>query len=155
MPDGSIDLNPSEQPEVEAIARASMTAIAPATGATPLQQMLIRAVAKAMAGVDVDTANVEPLDPAGLAQRAESSTRRLRARDVRPGDVGLLPGSRLRVPGRPYADQPVDAVRAELGIPEKSAEAMAAGSVGPFHTDGMSAFQQAAGARRAGNRADN
>jgi hypothetical protein len=40
-----------------------------------------------------------------------------------------------------YADWPVEDVRQEFGIVGKSAKARAAGSVGPWHPDGISAFQ--------------
>jgi hypothetical protein len=44
-----------------------------------------------------------------------------------------------------YADMPVDEVRRRFQIPAKSDKALAVGSVGPWHPDGISAFQRAAG----------
>lgn len=44
-----------------------------------------------------------------------------------------------------YADLPVEEVRRRFQLPGKSEKALAAGSVGPWHPDGISAFQRAAG----------
>lgn len=44
-----------------------------------------------------------------------------------------------------YADLPVEDVRRRFQIPAKSDKAVAAGSVGPWHPDGISEFQRAAG----------
>ncbi len=44
-----------------------------------------------------------------------------------------------------YADLPVDEVRQRFRIPEKGDKAVAAGSVGPWHPEGISEFQRAAG----------
>lgn len=44
-----------------------------------------------------------------------------------------------------YADWPVDKVREHFMIPPKSAEAIAAGSVGPWEPGGISSYQQGAG----------
>ena len=44
-----------------------------------------------------------------------------------------------------YADLPVEEVRQRFQIPDKSDKALAAGSVGPWHPDGISAFQRNAG----------
>lgn len=44
-----------------------------------------------------------------------------------------------------YADVPVDEVRRRFQIPDKSDRARAAGSVGPWHPDGISEFQRDAG----------
>ncbi|MCU1428428.1 MAG: hypothetical protein JWL83_2428 [Actinomycetia bacterium] len=46
-----------------------------------------------------------------------------------------------------YADWPLDAVRREFNIVDKSVEAIDAGSVGPWHPDGISPFQLEAGRR--------
>jgi hypothetical protein len=48
-----------------------------------------------------------------------------------------------------YADWPLDAVRKEFGVVEKSAKAMAARSIGPWEPGGISEFQLAAGKRAA------
>jgi hypothetical protein len=57
------------------------------------------------------------------------------------------PGSTdfLRLDWFSLADQPVEALRRELGIPPKSPEALAAGSVGPWEPGGISEFQLKAG----------
>jgi hypothetical protein len=47
------------------------------------------------------------------------------------------------------ADKPVEVLRKELQLPEKSPEARAAGSVGPWEAGGISAFQLEAGRRLA------
>ncbi|MCU0269615.1 MAG: hypothetical protein MUF83_13375 [Acidimicrobiales bacterium] len=47
------------------------------------------------------------------------------------------------------ADRPVEEVRAELGIVDKSAAAVAAGSVGPWEPGGISPYQLGAGRERA------
>lgn len=44
-----------------------------------------------------------------------------------------------------YADRPVEDVRRRFQVPEKSDKAVDAGSVGPWHPDGISEFQRAAG----------
>lgn len=53
----------------------------------------------------------------------------------------------LEVDYHQLADRPVDEVRTLLGIPPKSAEALAAGSAGPFEPGGISEFQRTAGQR--------
>jgi len=47
------------------------------------------------------------------------------------------------------ADRPVTVLRSELALPPKSADALGAGSVGPWQPGGISPFQLAAGARMA------
>jgi hypothetical protein len=47
------------------------------------------------------------------------------------------------------ADRPVEVLRAELALPPKAREALAAGSVGPWQPGGISPFQLAAGRRLA------
>ena len=44
-----------------------------------------------------------------------------------------------------YAELPVDEVRTRFQIPPKSDKALAAGSVGPWHPDGISEYQRNAG----------
>lgn len=44
-----------------------------------------------------------------------------------------------------YADLPVDEVRARFQLPDKTDKARSAGSVGPWHPDGISDFQRTAG----------
>lgn len=44
-----------------------------------------------------------------------------------------------------YAELPVQEVRQRFQIPDKSDKALAAGSVGPWHPDGISSFQRNAG----------
>ena len=67
----------------------------------------------------------------------------------------LCPGSNdfLRVDWFALADLPVDEVRRRFGVPDKSAAAVAAGSVGPWEAGGITPFQVDAGgmlATRAG-----
>jgi hypothetical protein len=47
------------------------------------------------------------------------------------------------------ADRPVEVLRRELGLPPKSVEALAAGSIGPWQPGGISPFQLASGQRLA------
>ena len=44
-----------------------------------------------------------------------------------------------------YVDLPIDEARAALGIVPKDEAAIAAGSVGPWHPEGITAFQREAG----------
>ncbi len=44
-----------------------------------------------------------------------------------------------------YAGLPVEEARRRFQIPEKSDKALAAGSAGPWHPDGISEFQRNAG----------
>jgi hypothetical protein len=62
----------------------------------------------------------------------------------------LVPGSRdfLELDWFDLADRPVPVLRQEIGVPAKGADALAAGSVGPWQPGGISPFQLAAAQRR-------
>ncbi|MBY5162384.1 hypothetical protein [Salsipaludibacter albus] len=77
----------------------------------------------------------------GMATRLADAMRR--GALARPdGDVAK---AFLAVDWFDYADLPLEEVRRRFGIPDKSDGALAAGSVGPWHPDGISAFQRDAG----------
>jgi hypothetical protein len=60
----------------------------------------------------------------------------------------------LRIDWFALADQPLDAVRARFGVVAQAADALAAGSVGPWEPGGISPFQLAAGRAAADERAE-
>ncbi len=81
------------------------------------------------------------LSRSGMAERVADGLRR----------GALCPGSHdfLRTDWFSLADRPVEVVRTELGIPEKSPSARAAGSVGPWEAGGITPFQVTAGQQQA------
>lgn len=81
------------------------------------------------------------LSRAGMADRLADALRRGAQCD---GSVDFLGLDWFAV-----ADRAVDVVRAEVGLPPKSPDAVRAGSIGPWEPGGISPFQLAAGRRLA------
>jgi ubiquinone biosynthesis protein Coq4 len=80
----------------------------------------------------------------GMAVRLADALRRGALVGAHAGGPDLL-----RIDWFERADRPIDDVRAEMGVAPKSDAALAAGSVGPWETGGISPFQYAEGRRRA------
>jgi hypothetical protein len=68
MPDGNEEVDATERAEVVQVARGIATAVAPPGGITTVQADLLRAIAEALTGVDVDYTNLEPLGADELAE---------------------------------------------------------------------------------------
>jgi hypothetical protein len=62
-----VDSTPPELDEIMAVSRGMATAVAPDAGLTDVQCSLLRAITKAVTGVDVDYRSLEPLGPEELA----------------------------------------------------------------------------------------
>jgi len=80
-PPASIDTSKPEFDEILAVSRGMATAVAPVDGLTDVQVSLLRAVTKAVTGVDIDYRALEPLGPdefAGvLARRGQDYKQRI------------------------------------------------------------------------------
>jgi hypothetical protein len=66
-PPADVDTSEPGFDEVVGVARGIATAVAPASGITAVQAALLRAVTKAVTGVDIDYCMLEPLGPDELA----------------------------------------------------------------------------------------
>jgi hypothetical protein len=100
------------------------------------------AVRHAMGLFDADPGHLEQ---SGMAQRLADAMRR----------GALTAGSQdfMTLDWFALADMPLDVLRRELAVPEKSARAVDLGSAGPWEPGGISPYQLAAG-RRAAERED-
>ncbi len=77
-----VDTAPPELEEILAVSRAMATAVAPSTGLTDVQAPLLRAITKAVTGVDVDYLTLEPLGPDEFARLVANRTDQYRQRLV-------------------------------------------------------------------------
>jgi hypothetical protein len=102
---------PPSAPEAQAIARGVVTAAAPATGLTELQEVLVEAMFDAMTGHAVDV-HAEPLDAAGLAGALARRDAAFRTRIVQ---VALLTALVLR-PLPPDVAARIEATARELSV---------------------------------------
>jgi len=91
----------------------------------------------------LERATIFEHDPHHISHDPEHMAIRLADAMRRGAIVGAHFGGRdlLAVDWFEHAASPVDAVRARIGMPPKSAEALAAGSVGPWELGGISEFQ--------------
>lgn len=80
-PPADVDTSKPEYDEIYAVSRGMATAVAPPDGLTAVQVSLLRAVTKAVTGVDIDYQALEPLGPddfaAVLARRGQQYKQRL------------------------------------------------------------------------------
>jgi hypothetical protein len=67
LPGDDVDLRPPDRAETELIVRGLRTAVRPATGLTPLQEMLLAAMSVSMTGHSVEPAHVAPIDADAFA----------------------------------------------------------------------------------------
>jgi hypothetical protein len=120
---------PPDEHEVVLLARGVSTAIAPATGLTPLQVALVTATIEAMTDHAVDPRGLEPLDPAGLAAGLAPRSRAFRSRIVQLMVLGEL----ILAPLPLDVSDRVAAYAAELGVDDQMirvAHRFAEGSLG-------------------------
>ena len=89
-------------------------------------------------GAGLFQADTGHLSAEGMATRLADAMRR--GAMARPD--GDTPKSFLAIDWLDYADTPIEEVRRRFKIPPKSANAIAAGSVGPWHPDGLSDYQR-------------
>ena len=66
--DAEVNRQPPDADEVRIIGRGLMAAVAPTTGLTDLQKVLIKAIAHSMTGVTVEPDELKPIGPDGLAE---------------------------------------------------------------------------------------
>jgi len=83
------NLRPPDGPEVELLSRGVTAAIAPSTGLTEIQRLLMAAVFEAMTGFPA-TFGAEPLSPAGLAEALRARDAEFRSRIVQIMILGAL-----------------------------------------------------------------
>ena len=127
-PDLELRTPPDEQ-EVLLLARGVSTAIAPATGLTPLQVALIAATFEAMTDHVVDPRGLEPLEPAALATGLAPRSHEFRSRIVQLMVLGEL----ILAPLPLDVSDRVAAYAAELGVDDQMirvAHRFAEGSLG-------------------------
>ena len=120
---------PPDEHEVVLLARGVSTAIAPATGLTPLQVALVTATIEAMTDHPVDPRGLEPLDPTGLAAGLAPRSRAFRSRIVQLMVLGEL----ILAPLPLDVSDRVAAYAAELGVDDEMirvAHRFAEGSLG-------------------------
>ena len=120
---------PPDEYEVVLLARGVSTAIAPATGMTPLQVALVTATIEAMTDHAVDPRGLEPLDPTGLAAGLAPRSHAFRSRIVQLMVLGEL----ILAPLPLDVSDRVAAYAAELGVDDQMirvAHRFAEGSLG-------------------------
>src|SRR5687767_11089834 len=61
------DPTPPDETEVRTIARGLLGAVSPSDGPTPVQDVLITAFCRSMAGLSVDLSTLDPLEPKDFA----------------------------------------------------------------------------------------
>ena len=124
-----VDLNPAALAEVELVSRGIATAVAPPDGLTPLQRMLIKAMAKQMTGYQVDPVGLPPLGPDELAHALRRRNHEYRTRITHL----LILGELVLAPLPPEVCQRVNACAMALGVDDgmiKVSRDYAAGSLG-------------------------
>ena len=105
------DLTPPSAEEAQLVARAVITAIAPDSGPTPLQLVLVQAMFDALTGTTVDL-DAGPVGPVELAERLSQRNEAYRTRILQVMILGALV---LRpLPG--HVVERLDAVAAELSV---------------------------------------
>lgn len=100
--------------EVHLLARGFLSMMAPASGPTELQQMLVEAISEAMTGYQVHAAELEPIEPRAFA---EGLARRDLVFRTRALQVGVLGALTLRPLPMDVADR-FEAFASELGVEE-------------------------------------
>src|SRR5579872_7135191 len=80
--DAEVNHNPPEADEVRIIAQGVMGAVAPETGLTDLQRVLIRAIVHSMTGHIVEPDQLEPIGPEAVAVGLRHRDRQFRTRIV-------------------------------------------------------------------------
>lgn len=111
----TVDLTPPEGPEVQAIARGVVSAIAARDGLTHLQAMLIQAVTTSMTGFPVDLrAAAEPIEAEAFARMLARREEIFRTRIVQL----MLLGELVLVPLPPEVADRVERFAAEPGVDE-------------------------------------
>jgi hypothetical protein len=92
--DQVLDTSEPSSEEVLAVAQGIATAVAPASGLTDVQVALLNAVTKALTDIDVDYANVDPIEPEALAAVLQQRGSEYRQRIVHHmvlGEMALTP----------------------------------------------------------------
>lgn len=87
---GEADLEPPDAGEVRFLARGVLSAIAPASGATELQSLLVASAFEAMTGHSVDPATVEPIDPEAFGEGMGRRNEAFRVRILQNMILGAL-----------------------------------------------------------------
>ena len=119
------DLRPPDGAEVELLSRGVTAAIAPSTGLTEVQRLLIAALFEAMTGFPA-TFDAAPLPPAGLAEALRARNAEFRSRIIQIMILGALV---LRPLPLDVAEQ-VAAYARELSVDDGMLRRFASGSLG-------------------------
>jgi hypothetical protein len=127
--DAEIKQQPPDADEVHIIGRGLKGAVAPATGLTDLQKVLIKAIAHSMTGVTVDLDQLDPIGPEELAEGLRPRTLIFRTRIVQ----FMLLAELVLVPLPDEVAQRVETYAAELGVDDAMlhiADRYASGALG-------------------------
>ena len=132
--DAEVRRQPPDADEVQVIGRGLKGAVAPATGLTDLQKVLIRAITHSMTGVTADPDQLDAIGPVELAEGLRCRDLLFRTRIVHV----MLLSELVLVPLPDDVTRRVETYAAELGVDDAMlhiADRYAAGALGLALTD--------------------